>query len=301
MEGFIGAFFSTLIFGVLWGTYFMKFDYMICPVHDLGVSAWSSVKCQPNPVFVWRDWQTPAPLNVALSTVSCHWNFKRWTNTYCSNVDWSFSTHHLICTLSSPCAPPILFRFSGSAIRRFLCFGVQAGFQYQGLWTQHSRPWRNDRPHGLPVRELFPPLLIHNIKVLLDFWWVYSPMSTTVAWFEPTRLLLEPFYRQSSAAWHKNSSLSCLLTSRSTLAGKVSRFKTVGYTSALDGHEKVILLVGKRVVHVYRYHLVCFRVSLILMIIAFAKQMYKVVWVLQCREWFHFGKAWLCNTSMDII
>lgn len=65
----------------------------------------------------------------------------------------------------------------------------------------------------------------------------------------------------------------------------------MGYTSALDGHEKVILLVGKRVVHVYRYHLVCFRVSLILMIIAFAKQMYKVVWVLQRREWFHFGKA----------
>lgn len=71
LEGFIGAFFSTLIFGVLWGTYFMQFDYMICPVHDLGVSAWSSGKCQPNPVFVWRDWQTPAPLNVALSSVSC--------------------------------------------------------------------------------------------------------------------------------------------------------------------------------------------------------------------------------------
>ncbi|KAF7321368.1 Phosphatidate cytidylyltransferase [Mycena kentingensis (nom. inval.)] len=69
VEGFVGAFWSTMIFGVLWGTYFMRFDYMICPVQDLGVSAWSSVKCQPNPVFVWRDWQIWTPLAVCLSTL----------------------------------------------------------------------------------------------------------------------------------------------------------------------------------------------------------------------------------------
>ncbi|KAJ7072289.1 cytidylyltransferase family-domain-containing protein [Mycena amicta] len=61
VEGFVGAFWSTMIFGVLWGTYFMQFDYMICPVQDLGVSAWSSVKCNPNPVFVWRDAQIWSP------------------------------------------------------------------------------------------------------------------------------------------------------------------------------------------------------------------------------------------------
>nr|GAT56322.1 predicted protein [Mycena chlorophos] len=69
VEGFIGAFWSTMIFGVLWGTYFMQFDYMICPVQDLGVSAWSSVKCKPNPVFVWRDWEMWTPLAVCLSTL----------------------------------------------------------------------------------------------------------------------------------------------------------------------------------------------------------------------------------------
>ncbi|KAF7315625.1 Phosphatidate cytidylyltransferase [Mycena indigotica] len=69
VEGFIGAFWSTMIFGVLWGTYFMQFDYMICPVQDLGVSAWSSVKCKPNPVFVWRDWQMGPPMAVFLSTL----------------------------------------------------------------------------------------------------------------------------------------------------------------------------------------------------------------------------------------
>lgn len=70
VEGFVGAFFSTILFGVLWGTYFMRFDYMICPVQDLGVSAWSvDATCTPNPVFVWREWEIPAPIRVFLSTL----------------------------------------------------------------------------------------------------------------------------------------------------------------------------------------------------------------------------------------
>ncbi|KAJ6586964.1 phosphatidate cytidylyltransferase [Mycena vulgaris] len=72
VEGFVGAFWSTMIFGVIWGTFFMQFDYMICPVHDLGVSAWSSTKCTPNPVFVWRDWQIWTPLALCLSTLVGH-------------------------------------------------------------------------------------------------------------------------------------------------------------------------------------------------------------------------------------
>lgn len=70
VEGFVGAFFSTVIFGVLWGTYFAQFDYMTCPVRDLGASAFDGVlTCTPNPVFVWRDWAIPAPLSVFLSTL----------------------------------------------------------------------------------------------------------------------------------------------------------------------------------------------------------------------------------------
>ncbi|KAF8235974.1 phosphatidate cytidylyltransferase [Tricholoma matsutake] len=67
VEGFIGAFWSTLFFGVLWGTWFMRFNYMICPVHDLGVNAWSSMQCTPNPVFVWREWAIWPPLAMFLS------------------------------------------------------------------------------------------------------------------------------------------------------------------------------------------------------------------------------------------
>ncbi|KAJ3557870.1 hypothetical protein NM688_g1235 [Phlebia brevispora] len=69
VEGFVGAFFSTIVFGLLWGSLFMRYQYMICPVHDLGVSAWDGVTCTPNPVFLWREWAMPKPMSVFLSTL----------------------------------------------------------------------------------------------------------------------------------------------------------------------------------------------------------------------------------------
>ncbi|KIK67380.1 hypothetical protein GYMLUDRAFT_156314 [Collybiopsis luxurians FD-317 M1] len=68
VEGFVGAFGSTVLFSLLWGSYFVRFNYMICPVHDLGVSAWSNVQCIPNPVFLWKDWNIPSPVAAVLST-----------------------------------------------------------------------------------------------------------------------------------------------------------------------------------------------------------------------------------------
>ncbi|CAG7850662.1 Putative phosphatidate cytidylyltransferase; AltName: Full=CDP-DAG synthase; AltName: Full=CDP-DG synthase; AltName: Full=CDP-diacylglycerol synthase; Short=CDS; AltName: Full=CDP-diglyceride pyrophosphorylase; AltName: Full=CDP-diglyceride synthase; AltName: Full=CTP:phosphatidate cytidylyltransferase [Serendipita indica DSM 11827] len=61
VEGFVGAFFSTLIFGFFWASFFMRYDYMICPVKDLGASAFSGLTCKPNPVFVWRDFKLTQP------------------------------------------------------------------------------------------------------------------------------------------------------------------------------------------------------------------------------------------------
>ncbi|KAI0066170.1 hypothetical protein BV25DRAFT_1821061 [Artomyces pyxidatus] len=69
VEGFVGAFLSTIVFAILWGTYFSQFNYMICPVHNLGVNAWSNMECVPNPVFVWREWTIWKPVAVFLSTL----------------------------------------------------------------------------------------------------------------------------------------------------------------------------------------------------------------------------------------
>ncbi|KAJ7579163.1 cytidylyltransferase family-domain-containing protein [Mycena floridula] len=69
VEGFVGAFGSTVIFSIFWGTYFASFNYMICPVHDLGVSAWDDVQCAPNQIFVWRDYKIWAPIAIPISSV----------------------------------------------------------------------------------------------------------------------------------------------------------------------------------------------------------------------------------------
>ncbi|CEJ03560.1 Putative Phosphatidate cytidylyltransferase [Rhizopus microsporus] len=57
VEGFIGGLVFTLIFGFLITTVLIRFDYMICPVQDLGASAWSDISCEPkNPVFTAAPW-----------------------------------------------------------------------------------------------------------------------------------------------------------------------------------------------------------------------------------------------------
>jgi phosphatidate cytidylyltransferase len=93
VEGFVGAFWSTIFFGVLWGTWFMRFNYMICPVHDLGVSAWSSMQCTPNPVFVWREWAIWPPLAMSLSKlVCCPDLWVRTSLTFSSQLGWTITT-----------------------------------------------------------------------------------------------------------------------------------------------------------------------------------------------------------------
>ncbi|PHZ13663.1 phosphatidate cytidylyltransferase [Rhizopus microsporus ATCC 52813] len=60
VEGFIGGLVFTLIFGFLITTVLIRFDYMICPVQDLGASAWSDISCEPkNPVFTAAPWHLP--------------------------------------------------------------------------------------------------------------------------------------------------------------------------------------------------------------------------------------------------
>jgi phosphatidate cytidylyltransferase len=69
VEGFVGAFFLTLIFGLVWGTIWMQFPYMICPAKDLGVNAFSTIICKPNPVFIWRQFEFTGALRNMLETV----------------------------------------------------------------------------------------------------------------------------------------------------------------------------------------------------------------------------------------
>ncbi|CAE6452785.1 unnamed protein product [Rhizoctonia solani] len=72
VEGFIGAFFSTLLFGYLWASIFMRYNYFICPVRDLGTSSWSNVTCKPNPVFLWKEYNVWPPLGAIFAPFLGH-------------------------------------------------------------------------------------------------------------------------------------------------------------------------------------------------------------------------------------
>ncbi|WVQ97900.1 hypothetical protein IAU59_005017 [Kwoniella sp. CBS 9459] len=72
VEGFVGAFLCTLLFGLAWGTFFMRFPYMICPARDLGTNVFSQVTCRPNPVFVWRDFEFSGAARQVLQTILGH-------------------------------------------------------------------------------------------------------------------------------------------------------------------------------------------------------------------------------------
>lgn len=46
----------------------MRYNYLICPAHDLGVNVFSNVQCEPNPVFLWQRYAWPAFINRSLET-----------------------------------------------------------------------------------------------------------------------------------------------------------------------------------------------------------------------------------------
>jgi CDP-diglyceride synthetase len=131
VEGFVGAFISTIFFAIVWGTYFSRFNYMICPVHDLGVNAWSNIECVPNPVFVWRDWKIWAPVAKSLSAVVSSITFPVHA---CSNLAFSDSwrdQNDCIHAVSNTLILYGLLRIAGRAFRRILCVGFQACIRHQ--------------------------------------------------------------------------------------------------------------------------------------------------------------------------
>ncbi|KAF2101356.1 phosphatidate cytidylyltransferase [Rhizodiscina lignyota] len=59
VEGFIGAWIFTIIFGIGLTNIMMRYKYFICPVNDLGANFWTGLECTPNPVFVKQTYHLP--------------------------------------------------------------------------------------------------------------------------------------------------------------------------------------------------------------------------------------------------
>jgi phosphatidate cytidylyltransferase len=59
VEGFIGAWVFTIIFGSMMATWLMRFKFFICPVNDLGSNFFTGLECNVNPVFIKQRYYLP--------------------------------------------------------------------------------------------------------------------------------------------------------------------------------------------------------------------------------------------------
>lgn len=59
VEGFVGAWIWTIIFGLAMTNVLMRSKYFICPVRDLGANVWTGLECTPNPVFIPHEYVIP--------------------------------------------------------------------------------------------------------------------------------------------------------------------------------------------------------------------------------------------------
>eukprot|EP00048_Salpingoeca_helianthica_P014845 m.223833 g.223833 ORF g.223833 m.223833 type:complete len:435 (+) comp16337_c0_seq1:1173-2477(+) len=66
-EGFIGAFFSTVVFSILFSLFLSEHSYFICPVERLTWFDEKALTCTPNACFQWTALAVPGELRAYLS------------------------------------------------------------------------------------------------------------------------------------------------------------------------------------------------------------------------------------------
>ncbi|KAL0945027.1 phosphatidate cytidylyltransferase [Colletotrichum truncatum] len=59
VEGFVGAWIMTIIFGMLLTSLLMRSDFFLCPVTDLGANIFTGLECTRNPVFNPKTYTLP--------------------------------------------------------------------------------------------------------------------------------------------------------------------------------------------------------------------------------------------------
>lgn len=60
VEGFVGAWICTVIFGFGLTNLLMQYTYFTCPVNDLGANFWTGLHCRQNPVFRPMPYHLPS-------------------------------------------------------------------------------------------------------------------------------------------------------------------------------------------------------------------------------------------------
>lgn len=76
VEGFIGAWICTIIFGYFMTNILMRYKYFTCPVTDLGSNVLTGLECDLNPVFIAKNYHLPdwpfLPKTIYVSPIQFH-------------------------------------------------------------------------------------------------------------------------------------------------------------------------------------------------------------------------------------
>ncbi|BGO94390.1 hypothetical protein NBRC10512_002088 [Rhodotorula toruloides] len=111
VEGFVGAFFFTMLFAYVWATIFMRYNYMICPAQDLSTNVFSRVQCKPNPCFEWHELPLPSALTDLLAPITRH---------HITSIPWApFQLHSVVLAAFASLVAPFGGFFASGFKRAF--------------------------------------------------------------------------------------------------------------------------------------------------------------------------------------
>ncbi|GAM84594.1 hypothetical protein ANO11243_025900 [Dothideomycetidae sp. 11243] len=80
VEGFVGAWLFTILFGLGMTNVLLRYSYFVCPVNDLGANFFTGLQCDVNPVFLAHTYRLPfippnwthLPLTVTIAPIQFH-------------------------------------------------------------------------------------------------------------------------------------------------------------------------------------------------------------------------------------
>lgn len=165
-----------------WGTLFMRFPYFICPCRNLGMSFFSDVQCDPNPVFLWNYLPLPDWLSAGLRALT------GWTIT---RFPWApFQIHVAVMAVFASLVAPFGGFFASGFKRAFNIKDFGDSIPGHGGMTdrmdcQCVPSLGSD--HSLMDLLFWLTCILARARPQSDSSWAYSATFTTVLSSEPTR------------------------------------------------------------------------------------------------------------------
>ncbi|KAJ1927449.1 phosphatidate cytidylyltransferase [Tieghemiomyces parasiticus] len=127
VEGFLGGWVSTMVFGFFAASLLRRFAYMYCPVRDLGMNAITGVDCEPDAIFLRQPHHFPAGVAWVLTRLA-HALFN--TTTPITSVDIAPVQWHVVVLA---CFASLIAPFGG-----FFASGLKRAFKIKDFG--HSIP-----------------------------------------------------------------------------------------------------------------------------------------------------------------